>query len=155
MKLPFLQHAEAEERFGEFGADVYTFNRNISSDVVPYCASSNGDIQEFMLKRIGFMQEELSEMALAASKASPDEIADAIVDLIYFATGTAVLLNLPLREIWDKVHDTNMQKVSGVSKRGIEGDAQKPDDFEAPNICNILDEDRDIAMAMCMNKIKE
>lgn len=151
MKLPVLQQTEAKERFGEFGADVYTFNRNISSDVVPYCASSNSDIQEFMLKRIGFMQEELSEMALAASKASPDEIADAIVDLIYFAIGTAVLLNLPLSMIWNKVHSANMQKVSGVSKRGVEGDAQKPDGFISPDIREILEYDRDIAKKMCLN----
>lgn len=154
MKLPFLQHAEAEERFGEFGADVYEFNKNINSDVAPYCIASGCVTREFMLKRIGFMQEELSEMALAASKNSMEDIADAIVDLIYFATGTAVLLNLPLREIWDKVHDANMQKVGGVSKRGIDGDAQKPDDFVAPDIRSILDNDRDIATAMCMNKIK-
>lgn len=154
MKLSVLQQNEAKERFGEFGADVYAFNKHIDSDAVPYCISSKCGIREFMIKRIGFMQEELSEMAFATSKTSPDEIADAIVDLIYFAVGTAVLLNLPLREIWDKVHNANMKKISGVSKRGIEGDAQKPDDFEAPNIRSILDGDRDIAMAMCMNEIK-
>lgn len=151
MKLPVLQQTEAEERFGEFGADVYAFNRNINSDAVPYCASSSSDIQEFMLKRIGFMQEELSEMALAASKDSTDEIADAITDLIYFAIGTAVLLNLPLKMIWNKVHHANMQKVSGKSKRGIDGDAQKPDDFIAPDIREILEYDRDIATKMCLN----
>lgn len=155
MKLPFLQHAEAEERFGEFGADVYDFNAHIDSDVIPYCSASRCAMQPFMLKRIGFMQEELSEMALAASKSSPDEIADAIVDLIYFAIGTAVLLNLPLRAIWEKVHAANMQKVSGVSKRGIDGDAQKPNDFVAPNIGSILDNDRTIALEMCMNRDKE
>lgn len=155
MKLPFLKRVEAEERFGEFGADVYAFNEHIGSDAIPYCISSRCAIQPFMLKRIGFMQEELSEMALAASKSSPDEIADAIVDLIYFAIGTAVLLNLPLRAIWGKVHDTNMQKVSGVSKRGIDGDAQKPNDFVAPNISSILDDDRNVAIAMCMDKVKE
>lgn len=142
MSIMPANDVKIKTRFGEFGADVYEFNEHIKSVKVPYDSSSDEDLAKFMLKRIGFMQEELSEIALAASKGAIEDVADGIVDLLYFTIGSAVLLDLPLRDLWNSVHNANMKKVAGVSKRGVEGDAHKPDDFVAPDIKSILELDK-------------
>lgn len=132
----------AESRYGTMGADVFDFNKLIQSEAFPYYIASNLDLQSFLLKRIGFIQEELSEMSLAASQNKIDEVADAIIDAIYFLMGTAVLLDIPLMAVWSNVHKANMHKVAGKSKRGVEGDAAKPSDFVPPDINTILSYDK-------------
>lgn len=141
MKLENKDIEYLRERFGDLGADVYTFNQHINSNSVPFWCASDADVKMFMLKRIGFISEEVSELALATAAGNAAAVADAVVDLLYFTIGTAVLMDIPLKRIWDAVHDANMRKTEGKTKRGVVGDAAKPADFTPPDVGAILKND--------------
>lgn len=66
--------------------------------------------------------------------------ADALIDLVYFAKGTSVMLGLPWSELWDDVQRANMAKVRGVGKRGHAVDCVKPEGWIGPQTGVILRE---------------
>lgn len=67
-----------------------------------------------------------------------DLMADALVDLVYFALGTAVMLGLPWEELWQEVHQANMAKTKGPTHRGHPIDVRKPPNWVPPNINRVL-----------------
>lgn len=89
-------------------------------------------------ERIQCMQEELDEFGQAVSHQDLAAQADALVDLVYFAKGTAVMLGLPWADLWDDVHAANMEKVRGVGPRGHAVDCIKPKGWVGPQTDMIL-----------------
>lgn len=114
---------------------------------------STGKLKE----RIEFMQEELDEFVEGAGfeYGSPNEgeagvlhnygeqdlakQADALVDLVYVALGTAVMLGLPWDWLWDDVQRANMAKVRGVTHRGHAVDVCKPPGWQGPQTGRVLE----------------
>ncbi len=113
-----------------------------------------------LVERVEFMQEELNEfiegcglitMENADSPGIPvlsyeddgeqdlAKQADALVDLVYVALGTAVMLGLPWDWLWDDVQRANMAKVRGMTKRGHAVDVTKPPGWQGPQTQRILD----------------
>lgn len=84
-------------------------------------------------ERIAFLQEELDELKQALETNDLSDQADALVDLVYVAKGTALMLGLPWEEMWDEVQRANMAKVRGQTKRGNKIDVTKPPGWEPPN----------------------
>lgn len=68
------------------------------------------------------------------------EQADALIDLVYVAMGTAVMMGLPWQALWDDVQRANMSKVRGTTKRGHPVDVTKPEGWVGPKTQEILDE---------------
>lgn len=66
------------------------------------------------------------------------EMADALIDLVYVAKGTAVMMGLPWKELWDDVQRANMEKVRGVGKRGHAVDCIKPEGWVPPQTAAVL-----------------
>lgn len=66
------------------------------------------------------------------------EQADALIDLVYVAMGTAVMMGLPWQQLWDDVHRANMGKVRGISHRGHAYDCIKPQGWVGPKTMEIL-----------------
>lgn len=100
-------------------------------------------------ERIMFMQEELNEFAFASTMSihgvsetlKEQDLAlqaDALVDLVYVALGTAVMMGLPWTHLWDDVHRANMAKVPGTTHRGNLVDVCKPEGWEGPKTLHIL-----------------
>jgi predicted HAD superfamily Cof-like phosphohydrolase len=89
-------------------------------------------------ERVECMQEELNEFKDACEKQDLAAQADALVDLVYFAKGTAVMLGLPWQDLWDDVHSANMEKVRGVGPRGHAVDCVKPAGWIPPQTAVIL-----------------
>lgn len=89
-------------------------------------------------ERIECMQEELDEFKAAVESQDFPEQADALIDLVYFAKGTAVMMGLPWEELWDDVQRANMAKVRGVGKRGHAVDMVKPEGWRKPDGALIL-----------------
>lgn len=85
-----------------------------------------------LAERFVCMQEELDEFRDAVLLQDLPAQADALIDLVYFAKGTAVMLGLPWEELWSDVHAANMAKVPGVTKRGQVRDVTKPADWVPP-----------------------
>ena len=73
------------------------------------------------------LQEEFTEYQEAEADNDIIEIADALADIIYIACGTAVSYGIPLNELFDEVHRSNMAKlVNGEVLRRADGKIHKP-----------------------------
>ncbi len=83
-------------------------------------------------ERFRFMREELREFNAAIRTLEMDDLADALVDLVYVAKGTANLLGLPWSKLWEDVHRANMAKVRGIGARGNLVDCIKPPGWAPP-----------------------
>lgn len=104
-----------------------------------------------LVERANFMLEELLEFAKAAGLGlydghfvgeDTDDVdfpgqADALIDLVYVAKGTAAQLGLPWDALWDDVHEVNMTKVRGTSDRAYI-DVIKPPGWRGPATAKIL-----------------
>lgn len=83
-------------------------------------------------ERIACLREELEEFIVAANNGDLVEMADALVDLVIFAKGTAVMLGIPWAELFDDVMRANLAKVRGVGHRGHKVDLVKPPGWQGP-----------------------
>lgn len=97
------------------------------------------DINERGL-RMKLLREEFEEYMEAEEENDLVEIADALADLIYIACGTAVSYGIPLDEIYDEVHRSNMSKlVDGKPIYREDGKVMKPEGWSPPDIKGILE----------------
>jgi predicted HAD superfamily Cof-like phosphohydrolase len=85
---------------------------------------------------VRFMMEELSEFMRACEDHHLVDATDAIVDLVYVALGCAHAMGVPFDEVFEAVHNANMQKkpadAEHRSVRGSQYDVVKPEGWEAP-----------------------
>lgn len=92
--------------------------------------------------RVQMMIEELAEFVEAARHQDLPGMADALVDLEYFALGTAAMMGLPHDEVFAAVHAANMAKVpcesSAESRRLNKLDVKKPADWRPPDVAGLL-----------------
>lgn len=95
-------------------------------------------VKSRMRERAAFMQEELDEFKLALTYDQLEGMADALIDLVYVARGTAIELGLPWNELWDDVQRANMAKVVGPTHRGFKMDVKKPPGWIGPKTEEIL-----------------
>jgi len=91
-----------------------------------------------LFERLECMQEELDEFREGVELQDLAAQADALIDLVYFAKGTAIMLGLPWEELWSDVHGANMDKIPGVGKRGHRVDLIKPMGWVPPMTLMIL-----------------
>lgn len=109
--------------------DVRTFHQHFSllNLVTP------GHLTQRKLgERIAFLQEELNEFKEAAQTQDLVGQADALIDLVYIAKGTACMLGLPWEQLWKVVHGANMAKERRASPTGDHHDVIKPPGWVAP-----------------------
>lgn len=99
---------------------------------------------ELLQFRLRFLAEELSELYSAAAEKDLIGMADALVDLVYVAHGTAIIMGLPWQQIWDEVHSANMGKErvnkAEDSKRGHVSDVVKPKGWKPPDLAKYIGE---------------
>jgi predicted HAD superfamily Cof-like phosphohydrolase len=90
-------------------------------------------------ERINCMLEELDEFDVGMSENQDMlKMADALIDLVYFAKGTAAMMGLPWADLWDDVQRANMAKVPGTTHRGNLVDVAKPPGWVGPHTEEIL-----------------
>jgi predicted HAD superfamily Cof-like phosphohydrolase len=115
-------------------ADVMAFQRKFDIPMAPHPAFLDQEAEEF---RIKFMQEELDEYNEACEKLDIRGAADALVDLVYVAHGTALMMGLPWDKLWNEVQRANMTKEratsSDQSKRKNSLDVIKPAGWTPPD----------------------
>jgi predicted HAD superfamily Cof-like phosphohydrolase len=88
--------------------DVFEFHKAFHHPVLKTCAFPPQNRQEF---RKAVLHEELDEFDEAYEKQDMAGMADAIVDLIYYAIGWALEYGVPLAKVWQAVQDANMSKL--------------------------------------------
>lgn len=91
--------------------------------------------------RIKLLKEEFEEYIDGENNNDLVEIADALGDMLYIIYGTAVSYGIPLEEIFDEIHRSNMSKL-GEDGNPIfreDGKVLKSSNYSPPNIKEILD----------------
>lgn len=93
--------------------------------------------------RVNFLQEELTELIFSYGNDDLEGCADALVDLVWVAMGTAHMMGLPWEKLWDEVRQANMRKRlakpdGSDSKRGNPLDVVKPPGWVGPDHTTIL-----------------
>ena len=107
---------------------------NFQSEILHRHSPSRALMTRHKLRELHCLSEELLELSTAMMQDDVVGAADAIADLIYFAYGLAYQMGLPMDEIFGAVHEANMAKQKGKTKRGHEDDAAKPVDWVDPKI---------------------
>lgn len=87
---------------------------------------------EFILERVRFLQEELTEFCDAGLTDNLVGAVDGLLDIIYVAAGTLWFMGVPAQECWNVVQKANMAKVRGTTSRGNAIDARKPEGWVPP-----------------------
>lgn len=111
-------------------------------DPYPYRVPGIVDNATFLF-RYQFLLEELGELLAAHRARDLPAIADALVDLVYVALGTAHYYGLPFDALFDAVQRTNLNKVKprvdAESKRGSARlDVVKPPGWRPPDLAVVL-----------------
>lgn len=91
--------------------------------------------------RQDLITEEYKEYLAAEKENNIVAIADALADMAYVIVGCAIEYGIPLDDVWDEVHFSNMTKVdkaTGKIKRRTDGKILKPKDWKPPNIESAL-----------------
>jgi predicted HAD superfamily Cof-like phosphohydrolase len=113
--------------------DVMDFHKKFDVPIHPYPKVLDQAMFEY---RYTFLKEELDEFADAHYEGDLQQCADALVDIVYVALGTAIIMGLPFDELWDPVQRANMAKrraaTATESKRGSSFDVIKPDGWVGP-----------------------
>lgn len=86
-------------------------------------------------ERERYLQEELDEFKEAVCL---EDMADALIDLVYIAKGTAVMMGLPWEALWDDVQRANMAKEAAATARSPR-DVIKPIGWVGPDNWRVLD----------------
>jgi predicted HAD superfamily Cof-like phosphohydrolase len=130
-----------EDTFGPLSnyEDVAAFHEKfgLTYDGLPKLLDS-----ETVKFRLKFLEEELMEFRVSAISDDIPGMADALIDLVYVAMGTAYLMGLPWQQLWNEVQRANMSKVransASESKRGSSLDVIKPTGWKGPDIEGVL-----------------
>lgn len=75
---------------------------------------NNEELYKFVEWRADFIQEELSELYDAIDLKDPEEVVDALIDIIVVALGTLDLLKVDSATAWNEVLRANLQKEVGI-----------------------------------------
>jgi predicted HAD superfamily Cof-like phosphohydrolase len=91
--------------------------------------------------RIKLIQDEVDEFKEGVYNKDLVEIADAIGDMLYTAFGAAATFGIPIDEVWQAIHESNMRKVKVPGNIKI----QKPPGWKEPDIEGIITRHRRLA----------
>jgi predicted HAD superfamily Cof-like phosphohydrolase len=84
--------------------------------------------------RMDLLDEEVAELREAVEAGDIVKIADAIGDIAYVVTGTAVAYGIPFDAVLAEVHRSNMTKVNTPAEAKL----VKGPDYEPPRIAHVL-----------------
>lgn len=115
--------AEWHERFGVSAAESPTIQPKAVSDL-----------------RIALIEEEFTELKDAISANNLVAIADAICDLHYVISGTAVSYGIPETACFQEVHRSNMSKIwpDGTIHHREDGKVLKPPSYSRANLIDLI-----------------
>jgi len=124
--------------------DVGEFHDRFGLRAFTHGPAPEGISDELLEFRTKFMQEELQEFIDASETMDHAGMADALIDLVYVALGTAHMFGYPWRDLWNDVQRANVSKVrvmsAAQSARGSAFDVIKPEGWQPPITAHILRE---------------
>lgn len=92
--------------------------------------------------RLSLIEEELVELRDAVAAGDLCEVADALGDLLYVVAGAGLAFGLPLREVVEEIHRSNLSKLDEDGKPIYRGDGKvlKGPNFTPPDLARVLAE---------------
>ena len=98
------------------------------------------DNERELRKRL--LQEEFEEYLTGENNNDIVEIADALGDMLYIIYGTAVSYGIPIEQVFEEIHRSNMSKLGedGLPIRRADGKILKGPNYFRPDIHKILTE---------------
>jgi predicted HAD superfamily Cof-like phosphohydrolase len=98
--------------------------------------------QEIRDLRIGLLREEWEEYLEAEEQNDYVEVCDALGDMLYIIYGTCVSYGIPINEIFQEIHNSNLSKLDEQGKpiRREDGKILKGPNFFQPNIPKIIED---------------
>jgi len=107
----------------------------------PYRTFNDEDIsKEEAAHRFALLMEEVKELEEATWNDDYVGVADGIADIIYILCGTALRYGIPLDEVFEEVHRSNMTKTINIQFRE-DGKVMKGEHYSPPNLFGILNEE--------------
>jgi len=88
--------------------------------------------------RINLLFEEFTEYFTAEEKYDIEEVSDALADMLYIIYGTAITYGLPIEEIFNEVHNNNMEKFKYKLETRKDGKILKNRGHHKPNLKKII-----------------
>lgn len=88
------------------------------------------------LIRVHLIAEELGELSLALAEGDRVKVADALGDLAYVVLGAAVTYGIPLQEVFEEIHESNMTKA--VRQQGDTRLRDKGNSYVPPDVARVL-----------------
>lgn len=126
--------------------DVGDFHEKFELDSVTHHGPGPRHVPPELLQfRLGFLKEELDEFERGVEQDDDCQMADALIDLVYVAMGTAQLMGYPWQDLWRDVQAANMGKVRvqvttlSDSERGGRWDVVKPAGWQPPDTAGVLE----------------
>ena len=86
------------------------------------------------------LQEESSELLEALAERNLVKVADGLGDLLYVCVGAALAFGIPLEDVFEEIHRSNMSKISrtsGATQRA-DGKVLRGDSYSRPDLVSIL-----------------
>lgn len=115
---------EASEGLKFIGEDLLRRSKNLLALL------TMNDARDLRLERAQLVIEEAAELCLAMSNRDEVEVADALADLIYVSVGAAVCWGIPIQQVFDEVHRSNMTKVRKEDELHSKGEGYEPPDIK-------------------------
>jgi predicted HAD superfamily Cof-like phosphohydrolase len=105
-------------------------------------AAFPSDTERDLRKKL--LQEEFEEYITAEADNNLVEVADALGDMLYIIYGTAVSYGLPINDIFDEIHNSNLSKLdeNGLPIRREDGKIMKGPNYFKPDISSIINRNR-------------
>jgi predicted HAD superfamily Cof-like phosphohydrolase len=132
--------------FDDVGAFHVKFNLPVSPESSLAIYRPTGYLSETEFNfRTAFLFEELKEWIEAYGEQNVVKMADALVDLVWVALGTAHYLGIPFDSLWHEVKRANMEKRpwqegDPIKPRNVQGfEVVKPEGWKPPDIEGIIE----------------
>lgn len=110
-------------------ADIDYMYKNYGFDI---SGLEKDQLYKFTRWRADFIQEELEELEDAIVNKDPEEIVDALIDIIVVSLGTLNLLQVDTQKAWDEVLRANLNKIVGEKH-------SRPNLFGFPDLIKLSD----------------
>jgi NTP pyrophosphatase (non-canonical NTP hydrolase) len=98
--------------------------------------TDNWNVEQFNLY-VNLIEEEFSELKVAVKDCNPEEIVDALTDILVVTIGAAHSMGCDIEGAWKEVMRTNLAKIdkeTGKVRKREDGKVLKPEGWQPPNL---------------------
>lgn len=137
------QDLDRSQHLQDLGVQFRDDAESILSDAISSAAKENDN----RFYRAHLIIEEVGEVLDALGKREEVDLADALGDLIYVLLGTAVTYDIPMEEVFDEIHRSNMTKTRDAKNDPRMKQGKLLESYSEPELRQAIEEGRQNASA--------